>query len=108
MNLCYREIAYMFERAGIEDFASLPAEDSVRARFAREWRNLNAFLDAAKMQGFTWNKKRYKWTTEDGRYPHYATIAFDEATYYTLAQRYKELHNGTGTAQAPTDRGRSL
>ena len=96
MNLCYREIAYMFERAGIEDFASLPAEDSVRARFAREWRNLNAFLDAAKMQGFTWNKKRYKWTTEDGKF-HYATIAFDEATYYTLAQRYQELHNGTGT-----------
>lgn len=96
MNLCYREIAYMFERAGIENFASLPAEDSVRARFAREWRNLNAFLDAAKMQGFTWNKKRYKWTTEDGK-SHYATIAFDEATYYTLAQRYKELHNGTGT-----------
>lgn len=104
MNLCYREIAYMFERAGIEDFASLPAEDSVRARFAREWRNLNAFLDAAKMQGFTWNKKRYKWTTEDGK-SHYATIAFDEATYYTLAQRYKELHNGsgTGTGTGPTE-----
>lgn len=104
MNLCYREIAYMFERAGIEDFASLPAEDSVRARFAREWRNLNAFLDAAKMQGFTWNKKRYKWTTEDGK-THYATIAFDEATYYTLAQRYKELHNGTGsgTGAGPTE-----
>ena len=104
MNLCYREIAYMFERAGIENFASLPAEDSVRARFAREWRNLNAFLDAAKMQGFTWNKKRYKWTTEDGK-SHYATIAFDEATYYTLAQRYKELHNGTGTGTGtgPTD-----
>lgn len=101
MNLCYREIAYMFERAGIEDFASLPDEDSVRARFAREWRNLNAFLDAAKMQGFTWNKKRYKWTTEDGK-SHYATIAFDEATYYTLAQRYKELHNGTGTGTGPT------
>lgn len=101
MNLCYREIAYMFERAGIEDFASPPAEDSVRARFAREWRNLNAFLDAAKMQGFTWNRKRYKWTTEDGK-SHYATIAFDEATYYTLAQRYKELHNGTGTGTGPT------
>lgn len=101
MNLCYREIAYMFERAGIEDLASLPAEDSVCARFAREWHNLNAFLDAAKMQGFTWNKKRYKWTTEDGK-SHYATIAFDEATYYTLAQRYKELHNGTGTGTGPT------
>lgn len=101
MNLCYREIAYMFERAGIEDFASLPAEDSVCARFAREWHNLNAFLDAA-MQGFTWNKKRYKWTTEDGKF-HYATIAFDEATYYTLAQRYKELHSGTGTGTGPTE-----
>lgn len=102
MNLCYREIAYMFERAGIEDLASLPAEDSVCARFAREWHNLNAFLDAAKMQGFTWNKKRYKWTTEDGK-SHYATIAFDEATYYTLAQRYKELHSGTGTGTGPTE-----
>lgn len=104
MNLCFREISYMFERAGIENFASIPAEDSVRARFAREWRNLNAFLDAAKMQGFTWNKKRYKWTTEDGR-NHLATIAFDETTYYTLAQRYKELYpgNGTGTGNGPVE-----
>lgn len=104
MNQCFRKISDMFERAGIENLASLPAEDSVRARFAREWRNLNAFLDAAKMQGFTWNKKRYKWTDEDGK-SHFATIAFDEATYYTLAQRYKELYNrsGTGTGNGPTE-----
>lgn len=99
MNNCFDEIAYMFERAGIKDFASLPTESSVRARFAREWRNLNAYLDAAKMQGFTWNKKRYKWTSEDGK-NHSATIAFDEATYYTLAQRYKELHNDNGSGGA--------
>lgn len=100
MNHSFEEIAYMFERAGIENFASLPEETSVRARFASEWRNLNAYLDAAKMQGFSWNKKRYKWTSEDGK-NHTATIAFDETTYYTLAQRYKEMYvdrGGNGTA----------
>lgn len=102
MNRSFSQISYMFERAGIENFASLPAEDSVRARFAREWRNLNAYLNAAKMQGFNWNKKRYKYTANDGR-THFATIAFDEQTYYTLALRYKELFagNGTGNGSQP-------
>ncbi len=51
MNFHYNEIKHMFERAGIENFASLPEDNTVRARFAREWKALNARLDAAKMQG---------------------------------------------------------
>ncbi|MCM1139883.1 MAG: HsdR family type I site-specific deoxyribonuclease [Muribaculum sp.] len=96
MNHHFEEIKYMFERADIENFSQLPTETSVRSRFAREWRNLNAALDAAKMQGFIWSKKRYKWTDEDGK-SRVATIAFDEATYLTLAQRYKELHQSSST-----------
>lgn len=98
MNNIFGEIAYMFERADIENFASLPEDSTVRARFAKKWRELNAALDAAKMQGFSWSKKRYKWTDEDDL-KHTATISFDETTYYTLAQRYKELYtaaNGGG------------
>ena len=106
MNFHFEEIKYMFENAGIEDFAQLPIETPVRARFAKEWRNLNAALDAAKMQGFIWSKKRYKWTDDEGK-TRFATIAFDEATYLTLAQRYKELHQGssadprTGSEEVP-------
>lgn len=85
----------MFERAGIENFASLPEDNTVRARFAREWKALNARLDAAKMQGFVWSKKRYKYDDAEG-VRRSATIQFDETTYLTLAQRYKELFNQTG------------
>ncbi len=96
MNHHFEEIKYMFERAQIENFSQLPVETSVRARFASEWRNLNAALDAANMQGFVWSKKRYKWNDEEGK-TRFATIAFDEVTYLTIAQRYKELHQGTTT-----------
>lgn len=97
MNFYFEGIKFMFENTGIENFASLPAETSVRARFAREWRNLNAALDAAKMQGFVWSKKRYKWEDEEGR-KRTATLNFDETVYLTIAQRYKELHQtGSGT-----------
>lgn len=95
MNFHYTEIKHMFERAGIENFASLPEDNTVRARFAREWKALNARLDAAKMQGFVWSKKRYKYDDAEGT-RRSATIQFDEPTYLTLAQRYKELFNQTG------------
>ena len=106
MNRCFKEIKFHFDRAGIDNFASLPEETFVRARFSKFWRELNGYLDAAKMQGFTWKRKRYKWTDDEGR-PRYSTIAFDEITYLTLAQRYKELHSGkgggggNGTEEAP-------
>ncbi len=96
MNHHFEEIKYMFDRAHIEDFSQLPVETPVRARFASEWRLLNAALDAAKMQGFVWSKKRYKWTDDEGK-KRVATIAFDEATYLTLAQRYKELHQSSSS-----------
>ena len=100
MNFHFEEIKYMFENADIENFSQLPVETAVRAKFASEWRNLNAALDAAKMQGFIWSKKRYKWTDDEGK-KRVATIAFDEATYLTLAQRYKELHQGSSFDPRP-------
>ncbi|MCM1142867.1 MAG: HsdR family type I site-specific deoxyribonuclease, partial [Muribaculum sp.] len=95
MNFHYNEIKYMFEHAGIQNFASLPEDNTVRARFAKEWKALNARLDAAKMQGFVWSKKRYKYDDAEGN-RRSATIQFDEPTYLTLAQRYKELFIQTG------------
>lgn len=97
MNMCFSEIKYIFERAGIKNFESLPEDTTVKARFAQYWRMLNGYYDAAKMQGFIWGKKQYKWVDEEGKTRH-ARITFDEKTYLTLALRYKELHQiGTGT-----------
>lgn len=93
MNRCFNEIKFYFDRADIKNFASLPKDTFVRARFSKFWRELNGYLDAAKMQGFTWRRKRYKWVDDAGKTRN-ATITFDEITYLTLAQRYKELHNG--------------
>lgn len=90
MNLIFDGISQLFEADGVENFAQLPKTRESRAKFAKDWRALNGHLDAAKMQGFHWGKKRYKWTLDNGR-KMASTIAFDYDTYLTLAQRYKEL-----------------
>lgn len=95
MNLSFEEIKTLFDNAGIEAFASLPEDRAMRGRFAKEWKNLNAYLEAARMQGFVWKKKRYKCKLDDGRNTT-ATIIFDERTYNTLALRYKELFTQSG------------
>lgn len=95
MNDSFKKIESLFKRENIENFAKLPGDTLVCARFAKLWRELNGYHDAAKMQGFTWERKRYKWTDEEGSL-RYSTIAFEEISYRTLAQRYKELHNGGG------------
>lgn len=90
MNHCFEEIKDIFENEVIKDFSKLPDDKIAKSRFTKLWIQLNASLDSARLQGFTWKKKRYSWEDTDGK-KHNDTIIFDEATYLTLAQRYKEL-----------------
>ncbi|MBD5221876.1 MAG: HsdR family type I site-specific deoxyribonuclease [Bacteroidales bacterium] len=100
MNSHFAEIEFMFNHAGIENFASLPEDRSVRQLFAKEWRILNAHLEAAKLQGFVWKRKRYFFEPDEHTPRRRSvTLKFDEHIYDTLAQRYRELflERGTGT-----------
>lgn len=95
MNRYFEEIDDLFKSAGIQNFSRLPDERSERAKFAKAFKELNARLEAASIQGFSWSKSIYTELLEDGS-ESYITLLFDQATYLTLVQRYKELSTGGG------------
>ena len=101
MNSVYAEIFHLFKNAGVPDFEKLPDNKAERAVFARLFKDLNAHLEAAKIQGFVWEKSVYEFQ-KDGS-DEYSTVKmdFNENTYLVLALRYKELFstgNGAGGA----------
>ena len=104
MNAHFIDIEYMFNQAGIANFASLPDDRAVRQRFAQKWRGLNAHLEAAKLQGFVWNRKRYYFEPDENNPRRRSvTLKFDEHTYDTLAQRYRELFTERGGGDGGDD-----
>lgn len=94
LNAIFDEISQLFSNAGIQDFKKLPDDLSERGRFAQLFKFLNAFLEAAKIQGFKWSKLIYPFGT--GKQKYEIELKFDENTYLILALRYKELFNGGG------------
>jgi type I restriction enzyme R subunit len=95
MNAIYQEIVELFEAAEVKNFEKLPESDTEKAQFAKLFKQFNDFLEAAKIQGFDWEKKVYTFTGEEGR-KKTVRPALDENTYLILALRYKELFNGSG------------
>lgn len=83
INDVYSEIVDLFNAEGIDNFEKLPESQESKAKFASLFRRLNAYLEAAKIQGFVWGKTKYKNVN--------IAVMLDEMTYYTLLQRYKEL-----------------
>lgn len=90
MNASFDIIKDIFEADGIQDFSRLPVEKSSRAKFAKEFNRLNKYLEAARVQGFDWDKKEYE---KDG---DKVVLAFTKVEYDTLLQRYRELGSGGG------------
>lgn len=85
MNQMFAEMSSLFANEGIENFSKLPQENVQKARFAQLFRRYNHYLEAARLQGFRWDKATY--IVEEHSY----TLHHDELSYNTLAQRYKEL-----------------
>ena len=85
MNEYYSEIKALFERAGISNFERLPEDNSERGQFAKLFKQLTSHLEAAKVQGFRWEKQEYESNGEK------ISLLFDENTYVILLHRYKEL-----------------
>lgn len=105
MNEIFGEIKYLFEHAGINDFEKLPDDTSEKGRFALLFRQFNNFLEAAKIQGFRWDKTHYRLKNHDGK-SVVIDMAIDELTFKILAKRYKELFvpsSGGGTEDVPYD-----
>lgn len=89
MNRVFGEIENLFRLAGVENFERLPDNLSERGRFAILFKNFNNYLEAAKIQGFNWNKLTYNFGKGKDKFTVEMTL--DENIYLILALRYKEL-----------------
>lgn len=95
LNDCFTEISAIFSAAGVTDFAKLPDDFAARAAFAKQFNRFSAILEAAKIQGFIWDKAVYEFDAE----PKQTIVAaITQQQYLTLLQRYKELGAGGGGA----------
>jgi len=88
------EIKALFHTAGIEDFKKLPDDLTERGKFVKQFRTFNTVLEAAKIQGFKWDKLAYEFGKGSGKSK--VDLHFTQGQYLTLALRYKELASGGG------------
>jgi type I restriction enzyme R subunit len=100
MNSIYDDIAQLFSLASIDSFEKLPDNLAERGRFAKLFNAFNDFMEAARVQGFSWNRLEY--TFGKGKDKKVITLALDENTYLILVLRYKELF-GTGGGEGGSD-----
>lgn len=94
MNASFAEISAIFCSSGIHDFKKLPDDVSERAAFAKHFQALNGILEAARVQGFTWEKINYQFEDDQAQT---VTLALTQQQYLTLLQRYKELAKSDGS-----------
>lgn len=108
MDARLHEIRMVFEAVGAGDLAKLPDSQEARRKFAKEFVELNGFLEAAKVQGFTWGQRVYEFEPKgdeggSGEKKMLVEPIIDERTYMILVQRYKELFSGGSVPGNPPD-----
>lgn len=96
MNTIYNDIYELFDSADVQNFEKLPSDLSERGRFAKLFKEINEYLEAAKIQGFKWNQLKYEFKKGKGKPKSVVEMEFNESDYLILALRYKELFNGGG------------
>ena len=96
MNFVYKQIGELFDSAGVQNYEKLPDDVESRKKFAVLFRQFNDFLEAAKVQGFSWKKLTYTFTDEETGTKESIDVALDETTYLILVKRYKELFEPGG------------
>lgn len=95
MNAIFDDISKLFASSGIPNFEKLPDDHSERGKFASLFKSFNDFLEAAKIQGFTWEQPIYEFNNSSEKPKTQIDMKLDENTYLALAIRYKELFNGS-------------
>ena len=99
MNESFLDMKEIFKNAGITDLDRLPDDMPSKAKFAKLFREFSTYLQAAKIQGFSWDKKEYssKIDAEDEREEVMIPLIPTEEQYEILLMRYKELRRDGGT-----------
>lgn len=95
LNAIFDDISELFIRSRIVNFEKLPDDSSERGKFASLFKSFNNYLEAAKIQGFTWNQSMYEFSHGSGIPKTKVYMKLDENTYLILTMRYKELFSGS-------------
>lgn len=101
INQAYRTIEQLFKAEGIEYFSTLPQAEASKKKFAKEFCEMTKKLEAAKMQGFLWEKAEYEFQHSNGWVK--LKMVLDEQTYKILLARYRELFTRTGGGGSDDD-----
>lgn len=102
INQAFLTIDQLFKAEGIDYYTTLPKAEASRKKFAKEFCDMTKRIEAAKMQGFLWEKSEYEFSHTNG----WTTVKmkFDEQTYKVLLARYRELfRKGTGPGGGDDD-----
>ena len=107
VNEKYNDIFILFDNAGIQNFEKLPNDMSEKSKFALLFKELNEYLEAATIQGFSWKYVDNNLLFTDKENTIKVKMNFNENTYLILALRYKELSTtstgSTGSDDVPYD-----
>lgn len=87
MNRLFDEIKDIFRINKIENFQTIPKEESSQKKFVACFNELYTCLNAAITQGFTWDKKTY-YDKEQGTY---IDVDITEEEFKILLLRYNEI-----------------
>ena len=113
MNSIFSDIKELFSAAGINNYERLPEDNAEKGKFVKLFQDFNYYLNAARIQGFKWDKDLYyidsngevtdnpseviSVSEDDLETPAVdsantcISIDFDEQIYNALVQRYTEL-----------------
>lgn len=98
INKCFGGIRDIFNKSGIENYATLPKSEDDRKLFVKYFNNMNLSIDKAIPELFNWAQKEY-FTDDAGR----IEVEIDEYTYEILRMRYKELAKPAPDSGDPPD-----
>lgn len=98
-NLCninqrFLSIRDIFHSQKIMNYEKLPEGREDRNMFAKCFSEMAHLLEAAKLQGFVWEKNEYEF--QHGNTYTKVKMELDEQTYLILLQRYRELFQAGG------------
>lgn len=85
MNETFDEIVELFINANEPEFFRLPADPTEVGRFAKLFNIFNLYLEASRVQGFSWEKLKYKFDKK------IIEVRCTHNIYLILVQRYKEI-----------------
>lgn len=93
MNETFQEMIEIFKNSGIPNLDKLPDDTPSKAKFAKLFREFSTYLQAARIQGFSWNKTEYssRVDPEDDSKDIPIKLIPTEGQYEILGQRYCEL-----------------